>query len=175
VAFQAAFEGPPSHEFADVYGEDETADAYDEDEDDASRAVRRLRAEEEEEQEEEQGEEEERASRAYAPQRQLRRVNDSRVKTARMMEFERRQLDAHQMVRTPRHMQHGGALHVESSLPMTHNLQPFKPITYDLSSENPVSKSAFQIQLCTATARGMLKGTSGHPHRAGWGAQLELN
>jgi hypothetical protein len=29
---------------------------------------------------------------------------------------------------------------------MTHNLQLFKPITYNLSSENPVSKFAFQMR-----------------------------
>jgi hypothetical protein len=28
---------------------------------------------------------------------------------------------------------------------LTHNLQPFKPIIYNLSSEKPVSKFAFQI------------------------------
>jgi hypothetical protein len=39
-----------------------------------------------------------------------------------------------------------GALDVESSLPIAHNLHPFKPITYNLSSENPVSKFAFQMQ-----------------------------
>jgi hypothetical protein len=38
---------------------------------------------------------------------------------------------------------------------MTHNLQPFKPITYYLSSEKPVSKFAFQNATCSATPRGL--------------------
>jgi hypothetical protein len=33
-----------------------------------------------------------------------------------------------------------GALHVESSLSITHNLHTFNPITYTLSSEKTVSK-----------------------------------
>jgi hypothetical protein len=41
---------------------------------------------------------------------------------------------------------------------MPHNLQPFKPITYNLSSGKPLSNFAFQMQTCSATPQAYSTG-----------------
>jgi hypothetical protein len=54
---------------------------------------------------------------------------------------------------------HGGALRVEFIRPIAHNLKPFKPITYSLSTEKLVSKFAFQVRPA-ALHRGVARGLS---------------
>jgi hypothetical protein len=50
---------------------------------------------------------------------------------------------------------HGGALQVESSCPIAHSLQPFKPITYNLSSE----KTGFKVCLSSTPPAALRHGT----------------
>jgi hypothetical protein len=61
--------------------------------------------------------------------------------------------------------------HVEFICPIAHNLNPFKSITYSLSTEKLVSKFAFQMQPA-ALHRGGDDGGGGGRHAPGAGGGL---